>query len=129
MMANSSKKTSDEKLVPKGIDVTVADKKFNIQQFVLRDRIKFTRLVTDILNEGINVEDMLNKKSLVLNLVNKGSEKVIEIYEFVLKEKKEWLEESMTIEDEINVLEAIVEVNKIPLVISRVKELLDKKIA
>jgi hypothetical protein len=57
-------------------------------------------------------------------IITVAGEKLIDIYELVLGKDKEWLQDRITLKDEIEIIQAIAEVNDIPFLFSQVKGLI-----
>jgi hypothetical protein len=121
---------TDEKILyPDGKELTIAGKKFTIKPFVLSKRIKVLKIVSDAIREAL-----IDRPGLDVNQITTGVKfieiasgpKLVEFYEIILDEKAEWLNNNVMMKDEVNIIEAVVEVNDIPFLFRQVKNLLSK---
>lgn len=118
---------------PKGKDVVIGEKTFNIQPFVIKNRIKFVRIVADVMvrvakNANIESINANNATSLIPILFEVAADKLPEIYEIVLNKDRDWIDNSVTLENEFEIIKAIIEVNNIPLILGQIQELTKKKV-
>lgn len=112
-----------EIFLPEGKEVQISGEKFYIKPFVLRNRIKVLKLVTETfieLNKTVPNIQSANQTALVGALVSIAGEKLIEVYEIVLGKDKEWLGDNIQLKDEIIIVQAIIEVNEFPLLLSQI---------
>ena len=115
---------------PDGKKIKVAGEDFVIMPFVLRTRTKVLKIIADIcvelakINPKLRPEDLPN---MTATLISAAGDKLIEIYEIVLNKPREWLEDKVTLKDEVEIIKAVVEVNDIPFLLLQVKNLLPKK--
>lgn len=109
---------------PEPKKIMVKGQEFEIKPFVLRDRIKVTRIITEIL-AGINNNslDVKSSQMLGLALVREAGEKLVEIYKIVLNVDEEWLQE-IVIAEEVLIVKTIMEVNNLPFLMGEIRNLL-----
>lgn len=117
---------------PKGKDIVIAEKKFNIQPFVVKNRIKFVRIIADVMTTVAKVANVSsinasNATSIIPILFDVAADRLPEIYEIVLNKDREWIENSVTIEGEVDIIKAIIEVNNIPLIWGQIQGLMKQK--
>lgn len=120
-----AKKEKDlEIFFPQGKEITIKGEKFVITELVFRTRTKVLRIVAEIIQslakESPNFEVDMSQGVTVL--LNSAGDKLSEIYEIILDRPKEWVED-IPLRDEIALIEAIIEVNDIHFLASRIKEL------
>lgn len=108
---------------PEGKKVTVAGEEFTIMPFVLRTRTKILRILTEVCLELSKKNIQESAPLTPAELITTAGDRLIEIYEIVLDKPKEWLEEKITLADEVEIITAIIEVNNIPFLLSQVKNL------
>jgi len=117
--------------IPKIKKIQVAGKDFEIKPFVIRTRTKFLKIVFEIFKElaekraELNLDDiqMKNAMQMVPVLIQAAGERLINIYELVINEPREWMEENIQIKDEVTIIEAILEVNDISFLVQQVKNI------
>ena len=114
---------------PVGKDIKINGETFNIQPFVVKNRIKVVRIMTDVVLEisksgsKFQAEDVVQ---YVPKLIEIFGDRLIEVYEIVLKKDRDWVENNIKIVDEIEILNAIVEVNDIPLLWGQISKLVPR---
>jgi hypothetical protein len=124
--------TTDKDLntfVPVGKKISIAGQDFEIKPFVLKNRIKVVRIISEAMlsmSTSMTKDIQDNPIRAIPLLINTAGEKLIDIYEIVLEKDKTWLGDSLHIKDEIEILTAIFEVNDIPFIVSRIREMLPK---
>ena len=119
-----------EVFFPEGIEVIIAGEKFYIKPFVLRNRIKVVKLISDVFAQlqGRNNIKGQNETVVIGALIEIAGDKLIDVYEMVLGKDREWLEENVRLKDEVNIIKAIVEVNEFPFLLSQINGLFQKKV-
>ena len=120
-----------EVLDPSGKKVSIGGKEFVVKPFVLRNRIKFVKIVSQVitsLGTSINEEIKAAPMKSIPILIEVAGERLVEVYQLVLGAESEWLQDNMTVKNEVEVLSAIFEVNDIPFIVRRVQELLPKTV-
>jgi len=105
---------------PEGKKIKVAGEQFTIMPFVLRTRTKVLRILTEVCLEVAKKNTQLTPAEFI----TAAGDRLIEVYEIVLDKPKEWLEEKITLADELEIIMAIIEVNDIPFLLSQVKNLI-----
>lgn len=124
---------SDQEIFyPEGINVAIASKSFNIKPFVVKNRLKFAKIVGDVMakiasSAGLSVIDPKNATSMIPAFIEVAADKLPEIYELVLNKDRAWIDDNVTIENEFDIIKAIIEVNKIPLIWGQIQKLTEKK--
>ena len=115
---------------PAGVEVVINGEKFNIQPFVLGNRIQVVRLFSSVFIECAKVPGFQNMNDLgaIMNIIEIAGDRLVDIYEIVLGKDKEWLNKSVTIKDEIAIIEAIMKVNDLPFLIRQIQSLTAKQI-
>lgn len=117
-------------MYPEGKKITIAGIEFAIKPFVLRVRTQVLRILAEVImeytraNPGANLQDFSQQGDMVVKMITVAGDRLVDIYEIVLGKDKEWLRNNVTLGDEINVLQAIVEVNDLPFLFEQVKSLL-----
>lgn len=122
---SEEQKSDSEIFYPKGKIINIAGKEFTILPFVLKNRIKFVRILSDaLLKASVDYPNLQNTglAQIASLLISIAGEKLIEIYELVLNESKEWLMENVKLRDESEIITAILEVNEIPLLVGQIVE-------
>lgn len=117
---------------PKGKDIVVADTLFNIQPFVVKNRIKFVRIIADVMTKVAKSADVSsinasNATSIIPILFEVAADRLPEIYEIVLNKDRDWIDNAVTIEGEVDIIKAIIEVNNIPLIWGQIQGLMKHK--
>lgn len=126
-----SKSNSDlEVFVPEGKKVTIAGKEFTVMPFVLRNRIKVVKLFTNIFLEAAKNPSFANLSNIgaITKVIEVAGEDLVNIYASVIDADKEWLEDNVQLKDEIAIIQAIVEVNDIPLILSQIQSMIQPKV-
>ena len=118
----SSSKDEVEIMLPQGKLIRIAGKDFVIKPFVIKNRLYFIRIVAEAVLGLVNDNKTLN----ILNIMDVMGEKIVDIYVIVLGEKKEWLEQNVTIKEETVIVDTILEVNDIDFLVERVKAIMGK---
>lgn len=116
-----------ETLVASGKKIMIAQREFEIRPFVLRNRIKFVKIVSDILmsvGSAIGPDIQNSPAKAIPILVEAAGEKINDVYAMVLGVDLEWCLDNLTIKDELAIWEAVLEVNDIPFIVRRIKEAL-----
>ena len=120
-------------MYPEGKKIIVGKEEFAIKPFVLRDRTKVLRVLSDAIieygktNPDVKVQDLSNievRGNVISNLITVAGERLADIYEIALKKDKEWLLDNVQLADEVEIIQAIVEVNDLPFLFSQVKGLI-----
>lgn len=122
---------SNSAFIPKTKKITVAGEEFEIKPFVIRTRTKFLKIVFDIFKEladkrtELKLDDiqMKNAMQMVPVLIQAAGERLIDVYELVISEPREWMIDNIQIKDEVAIIEAILEVNDISFLVSQVKSI------
>jgi len=122
---------SNSAFIPKTKKIQIVGKEFEIKPFVIRTRTKFLKIVFDIFRELSEKRSELkldniqtrNVAQLVPVLAEAAGERLIDIYELVISEPREWMIDNVQIKDEIAIIEAILEVNDISFLVSQVKNI------
>lgn len=111
---------------PEGIAVKISDREFRVKPFVLKNRTKFVRVVADLMKEFVDGEfDFKNapKGQAFMQIIEIAGDRLIDIYELVLEGvDRDWMNNHITIPDEVEVLSAIYEVNNIPLLLGQIQK-------
>ena len=119
-------------LYPEGKKIKVANEEFTITPLVLGTRTKVLRVITAIFKEymlsapGITRDQLQDVKisgELIVSMINIAGERLIEIYEVVLGKDKDWLNANVKITDEIEIIQAMLEVNDLPFLLKQAKGL------
>lgn len=123
-------KSDLETFYPEGKKITIASEEFAIKPFVLRNRTKVLGILAGALTEVAKSNSNLtltpqNMPIMITSLINIAGEKLVEVYEIVLDRPREWLEENILLKDEINIIQAITEVNDLPFLLSQVKTIIE----
>jgi len=132
MAEKLKKEKSDIDIITrKGIQVEVFGKKKEIKPFVLRNRIIVVKTITSIL-KGIlnsNPEILQSNDALAIGtvVVQEAGDKLIGIYAVILEETEEFILDNLVMKEEIALIEAVMEVNDLPFLISQVQRILKKK--
>lgn len=117
-----------ETVIPVGKKVTICNEEFFIKPFVLRNRIKILQLVTEIVGEMSSKIPNIQRSSqtvILTTLIGIAGERLVGVYEVVLGKDKEWLLENIQIKDELNIVQAIIEVNDFPLLWSQISQMME----
>jgi hypothetical protein len=108
---------------PEGKKLTISGEEFTIKPFVLRMRTQVLRTLADVYLE-LSKRMPKDNSEIASVIITVAGEKLIDIYELVLGKDKEWLQDRITLKDEIEIIQAIAEVNDIPFLFSQVKGLI-----
>lgn len=114
---------------PVGKDIEINGEKFNIQPFVVKNRIKVVRMMTDVVMQIAKTGSSFNAENVgayIPTLIEIAGERLVEVYEIVLKKNREWIENNVKIVDEVAILNAVVEVNDIPLLWGQISKYIPK---
>lgn len=110
---------------PEGKEITVRGEKFVIKPFVLRNRTKVIRILSESMLlmskmfPSLKPED-LTSANAITGLIELAGTKLVDIYEVVLGKPRDWLED-ITLSEEFSIIQSVVEVNNLPFLISQVK--------
>lgn len=129
-MSISNTEKELETILPIGINIELYGEVFSIKPFVLKNRIKVLRLITDVFGELTQkMPNMQNtsQTALLSALIGIAGDRLIDVYEIVLNKDKEWLLENIQIKDEINIIKTIIEVNDFPLLLSQINQMITGK--
>lgn len=113
---------------PEGKKITIAGEEFAIKPFVLKNRMRVLRIVADALielkkqNPVLKPEDTQNPE-VISRFIQVAGDRLPEIYEIVLERSREWLDEKVTLNNEIEILSAISEVNDLPFLFQQIGQL------
>lgn len=127
-MSTKLKKSDNEIFYPAGKKVVIGGKEMFVKPFVLKTRSVVVKIFADIffeaaknnsdLSKGVN----LSTGDIVRAVIVVAGDKVKDIYSIVFPEVDyEWLQDNMTLKNEVEVWTAIIEVNDIPFLISQVE--------
>ncbi len=122
---SESPKDDAKTFFPDGKKITIQGEEVTIKPFVLKTRMVVLKLITEILREAVEKNpDLANAdtKTAGIALINTAGERIIELYEIVLKKEKVWLE-NLTMPDELRILKAISEVNDFPFLLREIQSL------
>jgi hypothetical protein len=111
---------------PEGKKISVAGEEFAIKPFVLKNRTKVLRIISETLLEVKKAmpDAKETDPGFIPAFINVAGERVIEIYEIALSRPREWIEENITLKNEVEILTAISEVNDLPFLFRQVAGLL-----
>lgn len=131
-MSENELKTDMEIFEPKGKEIEIAGKKFVIMPFVLKTRTKIIRIIFEIITEitkanpGLNAEEMKDKPEATMLLISAAGDKLGDIYEIVLEQPREWIDNMIQLKDEIALINIIWELNDFPFLVAEVRKLIQK---
>ena len=114
---------------PEGKKITIAGEEFAIKPFVLKNRTKVLRIISDAILTikqqigDLTPEDAQNPE-VMSKFIEVAGDKLPEIYEIVLDKPREWLDEKITLKDEMAILETISEVNDLPFLFQQIGSLI-----
>ena len=117
---------------PKGKEISIAGEKFVVKPFVLRNRTKVLRILYEVFSAvakeapDLKANDFKAASLMIPLLIDVAGDKLIEIYEIVLNKPRAWLDTRLMIKDEVALIEAVLEVNDLPFLLQRVKNLTQK---
>ncbi len=117
-------------MYPEGKKITVGNEEFAIKPFVLVNRTKVLKIISEAIlqygkvNPDMNLKNMEVGLNLFQSIIDIAGERLVDIYEIALGKPKEWLLENVSIKDEFEILTAISEVNDLPFLFAQVKSLL-----
>lgn len=125
-MSDSNKSEADKDLevfAPQGVDVTVGGEKFNVQPFMLGNRLKVISILAKIFMECAKLPGFrdLDNAGAIASIMQVAGDRLADIYVVVLKKEKEWLETHMTLKDEVMVIDAIMQVNDLPFLVRQIQ--------
>lgn len=109
-------------MVLTGKEITIAGEVFVIKPFVIRNRTKVLQIVAETFS-GIasnpNLKDS-NNADVINQFVNIAGDKIIDLYQMVLIGKdRDWIQDNVTIPNEIELVSIIWEINQFPLLQSQ----------
>lgn len=113
---------------PEGKKVTIRGEEFAVKPFVIKDRTKVLRIVSEVMNEAVKGGvDIASKDASAVstNIIRIAGERLVEVYEIALKKDREWIE-NITIVEEVKLLKTILEVNQFPLLVREIREMVSR---
>jgi hypothetical protein len=123
---------SNSLIIPNTVEIKVLDRETKeiviceVSEFVLNQRMKFVRIVSDVLKTVYKDKSVVkNVEDVTTLFIQEAGEKLIDVYEMVLGKHKEWLLNNITPKNEIEIIRAIVEVNDFPFLMGQVKDLMN----
>jgi len=126
MSKDNIKKEDTKIFFPEGKVVKIKDREFRIMPYVLKENRKVIKIIIDNLQGLANVKgafEQSNDLETINLLLDNCTEGLTDIYVITLKTDKEWIENTLTLHDEKNIWEAILEVNDFSFLLKKVKEL------
>lgn len=120
-------------MYPEGKKITIAGEEFVIKPYVLKNRTKVLRVLSELMieyvkqNPDMPVKEIMGIESIgkmLVSFISVAGERLVEIYEVTIGKSKEWLLENVALSDEIAILTAVWEVNEIPFLFEQVKSLI-----
>lgn len=120
-----------EIIYPEGVKITVGGQERNLRPLVFGKRVKLIKMIGDILLDIEGIIPEIRKgdfkiESMVVPFVKASGERMRDIYALVLGEEATWIEENLTVPEEMGLVMAIVEVNQLPFLVAQVKALEEK---
>lgn len=126
-MSDSNKDMQTMVLI--GQEITIAGEVFVIKPFVIRNRTKVLKIVSDVFAKiatKSQLKDTPNSE-VISELVSIAGDKLVELYEMVLIGKDvEWIQNNVTIPDEISLIQIIWEINQFPLLQSQFQKIIEQ---
>lgn len=122
--------SEEKKLFPEPKIFEIGGEKLSVKPYVLRDRKKVMAILSEMFAElsgksaQVKVNDLLAGSSILALL---AGDKLTEIYVITLGKEKEWLETNLTMRNEVEIIEAILEVNEISFLLNRATAMTPKK--
>ena len=116
----------------KEITLNIGGKDFTIKPLVMRKRDAVLEIVSSAftgLNEKFDDISKAPQSEVIKYFISIASSKLADLYTLVLGEEKEWLLDNVTLENEVEILNAIWEVNNLPLLISQIAKFRGKKLS
>jgi len=100
----------------------------HVVPLVIKTRAKIISLLSEIISKLVIDSAGKTNVSSLSEILNIAGDKLIEIYEVSIEGKeREWLENNITLKDEVVLLEAIFEVNEINFLSEKVKAIFLKQ--
>ncbi len=118
-----------EIMYPEGKPVTIGSREFKIKPFVLKNRISFIRLFAEVSVEAAKDPSFrnLNDVGVIVAIIDKAGMRLVDVYVELLGAEREWLMENVQLKHEIAIVQAIMEMNDIPLLISQIQQMMRVK--
>jgi len=116
---------------PEAREITVGGKKLFIKPFVLKNRTKVLRILSELYRKFLEANPVAQNGAVNItsatDILEIAGDKLIEIYEIVLEQPRQWLDENITMNDEMAIIQAVIEINNFPLLVRQALKLLPKK--
>ena len=112
-----------ETMFPQGKEMIIGGEKLFIKPFVLKNRTRVIRIFAMIFAElGQNSElAKTNNVDIVVKFIETAGDRIIEIYELITGKDKDWLGDNLTLKQEIELINVVMEINDFPFLVSQVK--------
>lgn len=129
-MSNSKKETTRdlETFFPEPKMVRVGGEDFEIKPFVLGVRTEVVSLLSEIITKAVLESKSDNTTAIGAAVLKTGGKKLVQLYKLILNKDEEWLNNNITMRDEIFLIKTVVEVNDIPFLLEQVKALMPEKV-
>jgi len=116
--------------IPEGKKIKIGDKGFTIKPFVLKTRTIVLRVISEIFSEAFIDIDLsnVNNNAIAFKLIQAAGSRMIEIYKVVLGKETKWIEERLTLSDEIKIIKAIMEVNDFPFLLKEIQGMIKMQV-
>ena len=115
-------------LFPEGKEIKLRKETFIIKPFVLRERTKVIRIISEIISEAVKGKVKVEEKdagTISMELIKVAGERLVEIYILVTKKDKEWFQE-LTLIEEVKLLKTVMEVNQLPFLLREIQGILNQ---
>ena len=112
-----------ETLYPQGKKMVIGGEEFFIKPFVLNNRTKVVRIFASIFAELGQNADIAKSGNIevVIKFIETAGDRIIEIYEIITGKDKEWLGANLTLKQEVELINTVMEINDFPFLVGQVK--------
>ena len=101
------------------IEIIIKGETFLVKPFLFKNRSEFIKTVLGMFSK---IKDLGGEAEIISAFVDASSDKMGKIYSMVLDKSTEWIQD-ITLKNEVELIAAILEVNDLPFLLSRMKEL------
>lgn len=118
-----------EILYPEGKSISIGGESFSIKPFVLKNRTKVVRIFAEVFSElGAHKEiATAGNIEVITRFIDTAGTRLIDIYELITGKDKEWLGDNLTLKQEVELINAVMEINDFPFLVGQVQKMMGVK--
>lgn len=118
-----------ETIYPEGKPIIIGGELFHIKPFVLKNRTKVVRIFAEVFSElGANKDiAAAGNIEVITRFIDTAGSRLIDIYEIITGKDTAWLNENLTIKQEIELINAVMEINDFPFLVGQVQRMMGVK--